>query len=196
MPTGYTAEIANGITFNRFAWSCARAFGALVTMRDDPADAPIPERFEPSDWNAKQLTKARDRLATLRVMSIEDATANAKAEYDEAVKSHRAQLAEKQALSNKYHAMLAEVVKWEPPTPEHQGLKDFMVEQIRQSIDWDCDTKYMHVPLLLPAKAWLAQRIAAAERDIAYHEKQHAEEVERTEQRNAWLSALRTSLSE
>jgi hypothetical protein len=47
MPTGYTAPIADGMTFEQFALGCARAFGALVTMRDEPSDAPIPERLEP-----------------------------------------------------------------------------------------------------------------------------------------------------
>jgi hypothetical protein len=185
MPTGYTADIAKGITFNSFAWSCARAFGALIMMRDSASDAPIPERFEPSDWNAKELANAKDRLATLQVMSRDDAAANAKAEYDAAVKSHRERLAEKQDLSDKYYAMLAEAVKWEPPTPEHQGLKDFMVEQIHQSIDWDCSTKYMEAPLLLPTEAWLETQIAKAKHDVEYHEHQHAEEVERAEGRNA-----------
>ena len=47
MPTGYTAPIKDGISFNDFMWGCARAFGALIMMRDDPPGTPIPERFEP-----------------------------------------------------------------------------------------------------------------------------------------------------
>jgi len=60
MPTGYTYPVVEGkITeFSDFALSCARAFGALITMRDDPHDTPIPETFEPSDYNAKKLAEA------------------------------------------------------------------------------------------------------------------------------------------
>lgn len=194
MPTGYTAAVKDGITFEQFVWSCARAFGALVLMRDDPAGAPIPERFEPSDWNAKKLAGARDRLATLEVMSDADAAANARTDYEQAVERHRERLAEIQALSDKYHAMLARVVQWTPPTPEHQGLKDFMAEQLRQSIDFDCSTKYLTAPLLLPGAAWREAQIAQARKDIEYHAKEHAEEVERTESRNAWLRDLRESV--
>lgn len=194
MPTGYTADIAKGISFNRFVWSCARAFGALIMLRDEPMNAPIPARIEPSDWNAKQLAKARDELATLQAMSPKDAAANAKAEYDAAVKSHHERIAEKQALSDKYHAMLAEAVKWTPPTPEHAGLKEFMVQQLQDSMKWDCSTTHMEAPLLLPADAWLAKSIAAAQRNVDYHTKQNAEEVERAEGRNAWLTALRESV--
>ena len=43
MPTGYTADIQDGkiTTLREYALSCARAFGALIMMRDDPHDAPI-----------------------------------------------------------------------------------------------------------------------------------------------------------
>ena len=35
--TGYTSKIAQDITFKDFVMSCARAFGALVTLRDKPS---------------------------------------------------------------------------------------------------------------------------------------------------------------
>lgn len=65
MPTGYTAKLHNGEeqTFPEFVMSCARAFGALITMRDDPADAEIPDEFKPSDYHVRELEKARERLS-------------------------------------------------------------------------------------------------------------------------------------
>lgn len=194
MPTGYTAAVADGINFEQFVWSCARAFGALVSMRDDPMSAPIPERFEPSDYHSGALAKARDRLATLQTMSDEDATANARAEYDKEVHRHRERLAEIQAQSDKYHAMLALVVQWVPPSPEHQGLKDFMAQQLRQTIDFDCTTKYITAPVLLPGNEWLRKQIADAQHSVDYHTAEQAKEVERTEGRNEWLRALRESV--
>ena len=61
MPTGYTHDIPAGITFRQFALNCARAFGANIAMRDDPADKPI-EVYEPSDYSAKAITKATNEL--------------------------------------------------------------------------------------------------------------------------------------
>jgi len=45
MPTGYTYPVQDGkITELRdFALLCTRGFGALIMMRDEPMDAPIPE---------------------------------------------------------------------------------------------------------------------------------------------------------
>lgn len=44
MPTGYTADLMEkGMEFKPFVLQCARAFGALITMRDDSLDAPSPK---------------------------------------------------------------------------------------------------------------------------------------------------------
>lgn len=195
MPTGYTAAVADGITFDRFVWSCARAMGALVTMRDLPSDAPIPERFEPSDYSAKRLGEAKAELKRLSEMNLADAAACAKASHTEAIAGHAKRTQERDELRIKYQTMLADVVKWNPPTPDHEGFKTFMADQLRQSIDFDCCGKYDKPPVALSGAEWRAAAIAKAERDIEYNTKAHAEEVERTEGRNEWLRALRESLA-
>lgn len=70
MPTGYTVGIADGkiTTFEQYAMTCARAFGALVMMRDDPFDAPIPEEIKVADYyvtNAKEKSEAYDAFIAL-----------------------------------------------------------------------------------------------------------------------------------
>ena len=49
-------------------------------------------------------------------------------------------------------------------------------------------------PTLPAAKWWRSKKMAKAAADLEYHEKAHAEEIERTNGRNAWLKALRKSL--
>ena len=193
MPTGYTAQIADGITFKQYALSCARAFGALILMRDDPSDAPIPERFEPSNWNAQRLQEASDRLAQLRLMSPADADAAARAEHAKAVEDYDKRAEERSQLRKKYEAMLEQVVAWKAPTADHVEYKSFMEKQIRESIDWDC-REYSDRPSLQAGTEWIATAMAKAERDIAYHTKEDAAERTRTEGRNSWIKALRDSL--
>jgi hypothetical protein len=195
MPTGYTADIAKGITFEQYALACARAFGALILMRDDPSDAPIPERFEPSDYSVKALAEAKAELTHLDAMSVTETAAAADAEYAAETERCSQRRAEYTELRNKYNAMLAQVVQWEPPTPDHVKYKEFMVEQIRSSIDGDCNEKYITEPALLTGQQWLMRKITEARRSVAYHEKSHAEEIERTDNRNAWIKALRDSLA-
>jgi hypothetical protein len=61
MPTGYTNKIYNGdkVTFPEYALTCARAFDALVMMRDDDNDAEIPNEFKPSLYSAGKIAEAR-----------------------------------------------------------------------------------------------------------------------------------------
>jgi hypothetical protein len=195
MPTGYTAPIADGITFEQYAWSCARAFGALVTMRDEPQSAPIPERFEPSDYNQKALERAHEELKQVLAMTPEQISAERDADYEGEMESYNRRMAKAADLRAKYETMLASVRAWEAPTSDHVEYKAFMEKQILQSIDFDCDTSYDTLPELKSTDGWLAIRLAELRRDLAYHEKAQREEVERTEKRNEWIKALRDSLA-
>lgn len=194
MPTGYTAAIADGIEFNQFVWSCARAFGALVMMRDDPTNARIPERFEPSDTYAKWAEEERANIAKLESMSEEDAAIAAAGDYETALASWKRRTQNRAELLNKYNAMLAKVVQWVPPTSDHEGLQTFMADQIRESIKFDCDGKYDTKPLPQDGKVWRDQRLEHSRRMLARHLESQAEEVARVEGRNAWLRALRESV--
>ena len=194
MPTGYTAAIADGIDFNTFAWRCARGMGALIMMRDEPADAPIPERFEPSDYHAKKIEEARATLAKLEAMTKEEAEQAAELDYSVKVQNRDNSIWKAHELRRKYEAMLAQVKAWVPPTPDHEGFKQFMAEQIIQSISFDCDTSYLKPIQKLSPMEWLASSQAEAMRDISYHEAEHIKEVERADGRSAWVAKLRESL--
>lgn len=196
MPTGYTAAIKDGITFRQFAMNCARAFGATITMRDDGGDGSnIPERFEPDQHHAKALKEAYDDLAALNIMTKEGAARRA-SEYYEAAEARRLEmLREIRELRVKYEAMLAEVKAWKAPTPDHVAFRSFMLDQIDGSIRFDCSESYYGTPTKrLTPEEWLVSERSRIKRDIDYHTKNYAEEVERTEKRNAWIKALRDSL--
>lgn len=196
MPTEYTADIKDGITFEQFVMRCARAMGALVMMRDEPFDAPIPERFEPSDYHAKAMEKAREDLCWLRQIPDAESAREAEKEFFDALAQRERIFDEKNDLHQKYRAMLEQVLAWVPPSAEHEGIKSFMFEQITESIKFDCNLSYYEAPKRLSASGWKAIKIAEAERNLAYHTAEHAKEVERTEARNQWLRQLRESLKQ
>jgi hypothetical protein len=194
MPTGYTAAIKDGISFEQFVWDCARAFGALVMMRDEPTSAPIPQRFEPSTYYAKSVEEAKTKLAHLRSLTPELASAECLAEHQLDVARWTERGNERRELREKYLRMLVKVKDWRPPTPEHAGLKDFMEKQISESIEWDCSSKYDTRPEPKTTDAWLADSIGRAEREVSRAEDSLRDEIVRTENRNAWLKALRDSV--
>lgn len=193
MPTGYTAAIADGIDFKTFVMQCARAFGATITMRDEPLDAEIPDEFQPSDYHVKVLKDAKDKLAQLTAMSPESAEHAAHQDYVDRLKDHRRYLREKQELREKYNAMLAQAKAWVPPSADHAQLKTFMIEQITGSIDFDCSV-HLSPPERLSGAQWLENQINQATRDIAYHTKHDDEERERAQSRSQWVRQLRESL--
>ena len=197
MPTGYTSEIADGITFEKFVMNCARAFGALASMRDDSVDAAIPEQFEPHAYHKEHLEETQAAIKEIRGMSLETASQKANAEYQLVLEANEKAIQNAIELRGKYNAMLAQVEAWNIPTPNHWGLKEFMAEQIQQSIEFDCDTKYWHdnKPKWCYANEWLAQKRAKLLRDLEYHAEEWEKDKKRTARNNAWLKALRDSLT-
>lgn len=197
MPTGYTAAVVDGklSDFPTFAMECARAFGALVMLRDEPAGAPIPERFEPSDFYAKRLDQLREELRILRLGDCEEVRARYESAMRERANSakdsrQRAEIAKSRCL-----AMLEHVKVWTPPTPDHAGLKTFMVQQLEETIRFDGDTDAQWFAFDQPEFApWREKRIAELQRDIERSREEYLKECERAEQRTKWVKALRESL--
>ena len=196
MSTGYTSAIKDGISFEDFALHCARAFGALISLRDDPHDTPIPDEIKPSDFYKEQLEEAEEELNKLIDITEAEADETAVREYEAEVQSNKDRINEKNQLKLKYTSMLKEVNNWNPPTSDHEELKSFMQRQITASIEWDCDTSYYeeYTPTKQIGVEWLASYKKRLEQDIKRYTKKYAEEVERCAGRTEWVQALKKSL--
>lgn len=192
MPTGYTYAVGSGevSTLRDFALRCARGMGACITMRDDALDKSIPERFVPStEYHDERLVEARSLLSLTDSLSDAECSTRADADYAEAKSSFEKSVGEAKAENERYRSMLAHVNAWET---EAEGIKSFMCQQLEVSIsDYDYERD---APTLLTGSEWRVATRSRALRDIAYHEKGKAEEIERTERRNEWLQKLRDSL--
>lgn len=195
MPSGYTADVADGKVsdFKTFALRCARAFGALIEMRDDDMNAPL-RMPEPSSYHANALAEARQRLAEVSAMTLEDAEPRAEAAYREAVAGWEQRRGEQIATEQRYRAMLTAVEAWTPPSPEHEEMKRFMRKQLLESIDWDCERPMSPQPTRESALQWLSRAQGRAVKDVAYHEEQLAEEHQRIAERRQWIQQLQDSL--
>jgi len=193
MPTGYTSDIEDGITFNEFIMNCARAFGACISLRD--SNDPIPEKFEVGTYEANAIVEAKARLKMLN--KIDPATLAEAAElYNEKnIHQHWDSLAKDTSRRDAYEAMLKQVKAWKPPTKEHKGLKEFMVEQINSSIEWDCNHE-RSMPEVLTPKRYLELELDRAKCNVEYFTKSLKEEKARVASRNKWIKALRDSIKE
>lgn len=94
----------------------------------------------------------------------------------------------------RYEAMIAQVEAW---ATKAEGIRDFMLQQLRESIEWDCSDRHeREAPERLTGEVWRAAKLKRASRDLGYHENERAKEIERTNERNRWLADLRASLPE
>jgi hypothetical protein len=193
MPTGYTAEVGNGkITdLKTFALQCARGMGALIMMRDEPFDAPIPERFEPSLYNQKALVEASEKLEWLQNLTSLEIEQEAVREHEETLQRWHKRKEENEAQYVAYSDMLTKVYAWQG-APE--GLKQFMIDQLQQSINFDCGTSYEKEPQPQTGTQWFAEKLKALTWSIKHHAERQKEEEARTEARNKWIAQLRASL--
>jgi hypothetical protein len=196
MPSGYTDQISKGITFEQYALSCARAFGACAEMRDEPFDKAIPAEFKPSTYHKDEFIKSQNELMKLEKMTIKEASALAKQDKDKSVMYNTETIKEKTKLLDKYVKMLTKVEMWNSPSKDHDEFKKFMREQIKQSIEYDCNTKYYEESVAKPltGKEWLKLRIADAKKEIKYHAEEYVKAVKSAESRTKWVNLLRESI--
>jgi hypothetical protein len=91
--------------------------------------------------------------------------------------------------------MVAQIEEWEPPTGEHVRLKEFMLQQVRDSMPTtDYYDDQIAIVQAKDAEELVAERFATLQHNIAYHDQHYAEEVERAKQRTDWVRQLRDSL--
>lgn len=193
MPTGYTSDLYDGKpqTFEQFTLQCARAFGATIMQRDDPFDAPL-RLPKPSTHNDERMTEAQNDLDKFRAMPLGVAEVEAEESYQRSLAEWKKSEALGRERQGRYRSMLADVAGWNLPSKDHVGLKEFMVKQLKESIDFDCEI--WEPPVRVSGEEYRKRQIAVAATDLEYHTKAMAEEIERTNGRRTWITDLAASL--
>lgn len=185
MPTAFTSPIEDreDFTFEEYVWRCARGTTAFSSMRDLSLDAPVLDvKTEP--YYAKAVEEARARLRLVEAMTDAEAEAEIDRRYRVETEDFAKAAAENAAEKARYAAMLARVVNWVPPTPDHESLKRLIADQIHLSAPRD-------LSLPRPVKLDLA---ACASQQVKYREKALAEHLRWVELCNRWLADLRKSV--
>ena len=201
MPTGYTAILTEqeGTTFPQFAIRCARAFGALYHMRDDPWDAPLRFRGlikESSAYQQEYLDSSKERLASLEAMTAEERLALGVKARDSDIESSKRSLEKCQTENKIYEDMIVQVNAWTPPTADHVELKKFMLEQLETSLR---NTTY-YASLVSEAEArdpaeYHQDEVRSCQREIDYYKKQvETRSRDKSLYADSWIVSLCDSL--
>lgn len=192
MPTGYTAGVVDGTvtSFQEYALTCARAFGALVTLRDEPLGSTIPE-FTASDYDLKAVASAKAKLERFSAMTEKELFDCYKNEFIAAVKKHYEREDEKREVRKRLEAMLEKAKSFEAPTEDHAEYAKFIIKQLEETIAHDCATYPFSY---CGFEEWKRIQFEDTKRDISYHTGQHEEELRRTNSRNEWVKKLREAI--
>jgi hypothetical protein len=204
MPTGYTAGIIDGeiTTFEQFATQCTRAFGATIHMRDNPLDSPYEPRT-PSEYYVNSLQSQREELEKMKAMTDEDIIRDFETAGNDSLEYHEKGLEKDRENLEKLNSILESAKAWVPPTEEHEGLRSFMIVQIKSTIKVDGDPSY-HVDKIaqikkemkegIDPKVYREERIKEIEDRITYYEGEIQKELERCKRSNDWMDKFFESI--
>ena len=148
------------------------------------------------------IEKTKDNYHIKKIEKAKKWKKPTKAEFDAYVKKQidycNEQNEKQLKLKASYQKMLDKVNDWTPPTSEHEGLKKFMIEQLTNSLEFDCSNDYYQRELnnikQLTYNQYVKNMRASNKRDIEYHTNELKKDNERVDNRNAWISALYKSL--
>jgi hypothetical protein len=201
MPTGYTAILhEKDLSASEFIMRCSRSMGALVTMRDEPLDAPIPEKFEPSSYYVKKEKELREELNRLRKMDDEEIEALGKEKFEKETKYHTEVIKEKEILLEKLNTLKKDTQGWDVYNcSEYKNLKDFTLDQLQIEIDdaiWSISYHQSEKKKvkLQDSTSLYTKMLGETLKDLDSCKKNIEEEVARLKGRNEWLANLRESL--
>ena len=199
MPTGYTDGVAHGdiVSFKEYALLCARAFGVCITMRDEPLGTPIPF-FEESPCLKGMVESCEKDLRDFLSMTKEEKQTAFLNYVSSSIEIHKKIKEEKITMKYRYVSMLEKAKEFVPPTKDHIEYKKFMIQQLEDSIAWDCDTSYYDakIDLLknLSFDEWFDKTLEEKYASLKRNKKYLQEEIDRVNSRNNWMAKLKEVL--
>lgn len=204
MPTGYTAGIVDGTTkdFNEFAKKCMRNFGALMHMRDDAFNKEW-EPCKPSDYYKKSILEAKSNLAEIALMSRQQIKDKKISELEKEISRKKEQIKEAEKIKQRLNIFLELAKRFNPPTPEHEGIKAFMIKQLTETIKNDGEYSYITNTLISDEIELLninpdkirSDLMESLNKDIAYYTDAYEKELKRCEDSNRWVQDFLTALN-
>ncbi len=200
MPTGYTEIIEENknTTFKDYLRRCSRAFGAYLHMRDNGLDSPS-QPAEVSPHYLEKIQEINKKIAYYKSMGGKEAQKLARKDFENKKKENKIYLLEKKEKLARYDLILEQVRNWNPPTKEHQELKEFAIRQIDLSTEFDRDERYDHLYQNLEEKSgeeWRKENIDRLEKELNFYKKTLKEETSRCDKANSWIAELEKSLKE
>lgn len=194
MPTGFTARlIKENQNFNEFVWSCARHFGGLFHLRDEKDDSKI-FLLKDNQYHQNEVNKLKKELEIFEKSSDQKIQKLLDDERKKAKANNSLDRKKCNKLRKCYEKMLSQVIQWNPPSSDHENLKMFMINQLKESIEFDCNISYYKLGRKPRYSTYKKRKIERISEEISYHECKILEDRQRFENINNWIIDLSKSV--
>lgn len=185
MATGLTYKIEErDVSFKEFVWDCARSFGAFADQRDE--SGPLKLTNEEDSYHTKRLAESVEEFDKLLKMTSARKEKEAQKANEAYLNRYNEALAKYRASKARYEALIAEAEAWNIPSPEHKNLKEFILQQLKDSLG--C----LREPTLTvwTVQEWYEAELNSAKWDIDYHMKEQSQHKEVNKGRQKWIDDL------
>jgi hypothetical protein len=190
VPNGINSKLYYGeVTFSDWLLGFARDF----ITREYDAEELLPEEFKPNPYYVERLAEARNRVDEVLAWSEVMAELEAQVSYEIELDKWEQHQTELRARLDRYTAMMSKIESWEPPTEEHQALKEFAIRQLREGLDNDFYTD--DKPQKLTGEEFRRQELRVALNKSRVFEDELESERQNAERNTDWAKKLRASLA-
>lgn len=197
--TGYTADIENGEYKGPkdFLKRCLRQFGVLISMRDEPLNAPIPKEIKVDSHYLNNLKEAEkiykdmsNKPDSYWKKEYEKECAKAKKSLDDVIAKNAA---ETKTLEN-----YATAIKNWDCSDNCKPLKDFALDQLARTkpVRTDFDLEYLKDLEKKGVEGYKKDQLDFYQRDIELAKEHLEEEKKDVAEKNKYLKYLKEFLDE
>lgn len=140
MSTYCTEEIYNGKefpSFDQFALKCIRGYGIFTHLNEDEKEGLL-TRPVVSDYYENLIKKTENEFALFLKSTKEQRQKMFEIEIKKELEYFTEQINKERELKEKYITLKEETKAYKPPSKEYTQFKNYMLDQLDQSIKYDC----------------------------------------------------------
>lgn len=192
MASAITECIYDDASFQEFVWKATSGIG--YSRWADDADLRT-HKFTVAPYLQENIEDAKKNLEELQNLTDEEKAVRTKAFNEECSSFHEKYDDNKDEKRKKLLTMRAHVEEWEIPTEHHENFKSFMLQQIDETIEWDCRENTREEAFEdMSVNEWYALQIEVASSSLQNAISRYAREQKAIAEANSWLEALRASV--
>ena len=165
-------------------------------------DSPYEPRT-PSEYYVNSLQSQREKLEEMKTMTDEAIVQDFENLLKDSLEYHERELEKTKVNLGRLNSIMESAKSWVPPTEDHEGVRDYMIDQLEITIKADGDPSY-HVNKIVQAKKELEEgigpkvyreeKIKEIEDRISYYGAEVQKELERCKDSNEWMDKFLESI--